>query len=236
MDKYNDFTFDFVNFTADKVSNISTNKQKVKTDTNEYDSITNEHYRIMRLYKHDPIMNDPIPAHLLFEFKYKWNPFNGERTTIDENGPLCFNALHLYEYYFKNRYNGLWNPPVDQFQGYYGDLVGSSPDININSRGSNPEKYLYRIPIIDCYLKKNHNHSIITMGPKLNDDEIKLIDGLLANCKKSISLSTMKEYYDNAINDKPNIMDLQDKYPALTDKELGEKYNRSWVDKLVKLG
>ena len=37
----------------------------------------------------------------------------------------------------KNRTNGLWNPPTNDntgyYQGYYGDLVGSGINININS-------------------------------------------------------------------------------------------------------
>jgi hypothetical protein len=51
-------------------------------------------------------------------------------------------------------------------------LVGSGENINIIGRGECPEKYLFRLPIIDCYLEKDYNKSIITMGPKLTIEEI----------------------------------------------------------------
>jgi hypothetical protein len=190
----------------------------------------------MRLFKIDPITNEEIPPHLLFQFKDKWDPLSGERSGIDEVGPLCFNALNLYEYYFKNRYNGLWYPPVEQYQGYYGDILGSGPNLKINSRGYNPQKYLYRLPIIDCYLKKSHNHSIVTMGPKFTPEEIDQIDTIIKKYRKhAVTLKELKTWYDNALDDKPIITDLKNKHPHLSDRELCEKYNRSWVDKLVKM-
>lgn len=228
-----DYHFDFVNFTDE--SNINTNTNISNSNNlNNYDDITTEHYRMMRLYKIDPIMKEQIPTQLIFEFNDKWNPLNGERIGIDEIGPLYFNALNLYEYYFKNRYNGLWNIPAENFQGYYGDLVGSGHNIKIKSRGYNPEKYLYRLPIIDCYLQKTHNHATITMGPKLTDLEIDQIDKIIKLYKThNVTLKELKLNYDNAINDNPNIFSLKNQYPNFTDIELHQKYNRMFVDQLV---
>lgn len=220
------YNFDYVNFTE---------INSIKTTIDEYDTTTTEKYRIMRLYKVDPIMNEEIPKHLIFEFKYTWNPITGKRETVDNYGSLCFNALNLYQYFFSNRYNGLWYPSKDQYQGYYGDLVGSGDNIVINGKYY-PEKYLYRLPIIDCYLKKSHNHSIITMGPILTDDEINQIDILTSNYRiNKPTLKILKECYDQAINDCPNITELKKINPTITDRELKEKYNRSYVDKLVNM-
>ena len=75
--------------------------------------------------------------------------------------------------------NGLWIPPENGYEGYYGDLVGAGEDIMIQCRGTYPERYLFRLPISNCYLKKNQKLSIITMGPKLTEREICLLDRLL---------------------------------------------------------
>jgi len=219
--------FDLVNFID--------NNEKSNKNIDEYDTTTTEIYRIMRLYKVDPIMNEEIPKDLIFDFKYKWNPITGERETIDEYGALCFNALNLYEYYYKNRYNELWIPPSEQYNGYYGDLLGCGTEMKINGKYC-PEKYLYRLPIIDCYLKKSHNYSIITFGPKLTDEEIIQIDNLISKyINGKPNLQTLKKYYDNAINKSPDIVKLQKLYPSLSDMELKEKYNRKYVDKLIKM-
>jgi hypothetical protein len=233
-----DYDFDYVNFTDDILSTNTISDDSKSFDFDDYDDYdvtTTEQYRTLRLYKIDPIMNESIPNHLIFEYKYKWDPITGHCSNIDNFGPLCFNAWNLYEYYYANRFNGLWNMPVEQFQGYYGDLVGCGNGMFINGRPC-PEKYLYRLPIIDCYLKKSHNHSIITMGPVLTTEEIDLIDMLISNYRKNKpSLKTLKEYYDHALNSLPDISSLKKSYPSWSDKELGEKYNRQFVDKLVKM-
>lgn len=235
------FNFDEIDF-----SKLYINKESyIKDNIIEYDNTTNETYRIKRLYKLDPLTDESIPGNLLFEFKYKWDPITGERIGIDENGPLCFNAINLYNYYYANRYKGLWNPAIDNFEGFYGDLLGSGKTININSRGPNPEKYLFRLPIIDCYLIKGHNLSIITMGPILDDSEIEFIDNIVYKYNKNrykiyTSLKTLKIYYDNALNDKPNmkcheIKELKKNYPDISKNEILYRYNKIWVDKLVSL-
>jgi hypothetical protein len=75
------------------------------------------------------------------------------------------------------------------------------------------------------------------MGPILTDEEIDSIDKLISNVKKSNkpTLKTLKKYYDEAINDSPNISELKKEKPDLTDRELKELYNKQYVDKLLKL-
>jgi hypothetical protein len=226
--KYN---FDYVNFT----NTIIPNNKSIINNSEDYDEITNEQYRILRLYKYDPITNEEIPKNLIFEFKEKWNPFIGERLEFDDNGPLCFNAWNLYHYYYSNRFKGLWYPPQEQYQGYYGDLLGSGKNIIINNKPC-PEKYLYRLPIIDCYLKKSHNHSVITFAPILTNDEINQIDALITNLRKNKpKLILLKQYYDEAINPSPDVSELKKSKPSLSDKELAELYNKSFVDKLINM-
>lgn len=221
------YTFDFVDF--------SETSEKIKPTIEDYDDTTTEKYRTMRLYKMDPIMNEEIPEDLIFEFKCKWDPITGNREENDEMGSLCFNAWNLYQYYYQNRFNGIWYPPKEQFQGYYGDLLGCGPDMVVNGKPCS-EKYLYRLPIIDCYLKKSHNHSIITVGPKLTNEEIDNIDKIISNLRKNKpTLKTLKEYYDQALNSTPDISELKNNNSNLTDRELKEKYNRMYVDKLVNM-
>jgi hypothetical protein len=50
----------------------------------------------------------------------------------------------------------------------------------------------------------------------------------------------IKYYYDNALEQSPDpkldeIIELKKKYPKLKENEINEKFNRYWVDKLVKL-
>ena len=233
------FSFEQVNF--EKLYKKSNSKSNI-----QYDKTTSETYRVKRLFKLDPFTDHEISKERLFEFKYKWNPYNGERTEIDEVGPLCFNALNLYDYYFANRFKELWNPQTDQYEGYYGDIVGSGKNLEIKSRGSYPEKYLFRLPITDCYLPIDHNFAIITMGPILNEEEIIEIDNIILKYHRNIkkynftSLIDLKLYYDNAIKNNYDEEDFEFKNikinnPHLTLDEIKEKYNRYWVDKLIKL-
>ena len=145
-----------------------------------------ENYIEFRLKKIDPILvlelplfNQPIET--LFAFPYKWNPYSGERSNeLDSNGPLYFDPNSLINYFYTNRLNNLWNNAhIDQYsnytQGYYGDGVGNGPDFYIESRGYHKDWYLFRLPIIDEYLRKDHCQQSVTMGPKLTDKEVRQI-------------------------------------------------------------
>jgi len=167
--------------------NLNTNNEKNTKSITEnnfdnnynYDNTTIETYRIKRIFKIDPLIDQEVPDNLAFKFAFIWNPYTGIRESIDIIGPLCFNVINLYDYYFINRFKGLWNEPTNEYQGFYGELIGTGKNIKINSRGSNPEKYLFRIPIIDCYLPSDHNFSFVTMGPELSDTEISQIDNII---------------------------------------------------------
>lgn len=240
-----EFNCDIIDFSLlDNKDKNENNEDKYDQDI--FDITTCETYRIRRMFKIDPITDLEIPIHLQFKFDFSWDPYTGIRKCNDIIGPLYFNANDLYDYYYQNRFNGLWNPPIDLYQGYYGDLVGSTKHIIIKSRGSNPEKYLFRLPIIDCYLPKNHNYSIITMGPELTNDEILQIDKIIIKYhpkkkkRNFLSLTNLKSYYDKALESSPDqscyeIKDLKKKYPNFSDKDINDKYNRHYVDLLVNL-
>lgn len=247
-----DFSFDSIDFSSlineqkTQPNILDFNTNIVNIENKIYDKTTSEIYRIKRLYKIDPLTDLEIPQELIFEFKHKWNPYNGKRDKEDNIGPLCFNALDLYDYYYINRYKCLWSPPQDGYQGLYGDMVGNGKNGNVKSRGSYPERYLFRLPIIDCYLPSTHNMSIITMGPELEENEITQIDLVVTKShpKKSnsrfTSLKKLKYYYDCALEVFPDpesseIKKLKSKYPNLTSNEINIKYNRYYVDKLVNL-
>ena len=243
-----EFSFDTIDFSSIiKNDNSVQNNENNENNENKYDKTTNETYRIRRLFKIDPFTDQEIKNDLIFEFKQMWNPYTGLRNDkLDPVGPLCFNAINLYDYFYNNRYKGLWNPPTEQYQGYYGEYIGTSKSIKIKSRGSNPDKYLFRLPIIDCYLPSTHKLSTVTMGPELTDNEISQIDSIVLehHPKKSssnfASLTMIKYYYDNALITSPDpdsdeMVELKKKYPNLNSDELNEKYNKYWVDKLVKI-
>ena len=243
-----DFSFDSIDFTS---ININKNKNKNNDNDNDntdntvkYDLTTTETYRIKRLFKIDPLTDQEVSDKLAFKYPFEWNPYTGIKTDLDPIGPMYFNACDLYDYYYLNRFKGLYNPPQDQFQGYYGDLIGSGTNIHIKSRGSNPEKYLFRLPIIDCYLPPTHNYSIITMGPVLTNEEIDQIDLIVSithpkrTHQKFTSLKLLKYYYDCALEPNPDqnsntIKELKNKFPNLSTHEINEKYNRNCVDILV---
>jgi hypothetical protein len=250
------FSFDSIDFNL-LIKNNDEQKQNTKLiDTTQsngaddrlknFDKTTCETYRIKRLFKIDPLTDKEVPDNLSFNFEHEWDPYTGIRGSLDIIGPLSFDAINLYDYYFSNRYKGLWNPPIGDYQGYYGDLVGTGKNIKIKSRGSNPERYLYRIPIIDCYLPQTHNYSHITMGPELSEHEVSQIDRIVFNhhpkksCGNFASLTMLKYYYDMALESSPDpdcdeIKELEKKYPSLNKKEINEKFNRYWIDKLVRL-
>ncbi len=212
----------------------------------QYDDTTTETYRIKRLFKIDPLTDIEVKEEVAFKFYNKWDPYSGLIYELDPIGPLYFDAINLYNYYFLNRYKGLWIPPHDQFQGYYGDAVGTGKKIKIISRGIYPERYLFRLPIIDCYLQNDHKNSLVTMGPELSNDDIAQIDLIVMSKHPSrtltnfVPLSTLKTYYDNALEMSPNqesneIKNIISKFPNLNQIEINLKYNRYWVDKLVKI-
>ncbi len=196
----------------DNNNNNDDNKDN-NTDNNNkenYDDTTTKYYKALRISKCDPITLIDIDSNYIFEFKYKWDPYTGIITEEDIDGPLCFDVHSLYCYFYNNRLKNLWNESLDQnYSGYYGDLVGIGNEYKTNSGTTLIEKNLFRLPIINCYLPKKYDMSIITMGPELSDDDIKLIDSkinekyLKTNYNiKYTPLEKIKELYSKAIDNK----------------------------------
>jgi len=175
---------------------------------------------------------EPTTDHQLkstFKFYHTWDPYNGNRQGIDPHGPLLFDANALIHYWYVNRLNHLWNDASDDtdglYHGYYGYGMGNGPDFNIKGRGNHMDWYLFRLPIVDCYLPQQHNNQIVTMGPMLNNDEINMIYSLAKKTPycyddgggagggtgggidgKRPNLSLMKKHYDQAITMRPTIV------------------------------
>lgn len=188
-----------------------------------YDLMT-DHYRLLRKKQYDPILDKSVKTKKHFKYGYKWDPITGERLGKDEDGPLCFDPEALIYYFYKNRLRNLWIDEKiengDYIQGYYDVAVGAGPNIYIESRGYHPEKYLFRLPVIDCYLSKDIDNSIITMGPILTNEEIEELDKITGNgatYKKRYglpkpSLCVMKFLYDMALD---NTLDYEENKEAV---------------------
>jgi len=179
-------------------------------------SIKHDRYYNIRKNMIDPILLVKLPLYNkekkdLFSFKYKWNPYNGERLSIDHVGPLYFDPNTLIHYFYINRLKNLW---IDEsiengeyYQGHYGDAVGNGPEFEIKGRGKHPDWYLFRLPIIDCYVTHQPTQAV-TMGPILTNKEIKEIYKLSKRYKtkykelygyKRPNIVKLKEIYDEAI-------------------------------------
>ncbi len=189
-----------------------------------YDYRTTEYYKTMRERKLDPILDIEVDEKHAFKFNQQWDAYTGERLGDDPFGPIYFKPISLVYYFYIHRLDGLWkNASVSDdgliFEGFYDMLVGSGNDLNVVGRGSYTELYLFRLPILDCYLPKEHNKSHITMGPRLTDDEINEIDKLCHTKKmqeeyftmfnaKCPSIKTIKSLYDSAISCDSVVPDL----------------------------
>jgi hypothetical protein len=247
-----DITDDF------KIKKKTSTKPKTKYRFNgkriKYDDTTMVKYRILRERKMDVIFQDKegLSEENAFVFGERWDPYTGKRIEKDPYGALYFNPVHLVQYYYTNRLNNLRISPSGDYEGYYGDAVGAGINFNIKSRGSHPERYLFRVPISDCYLTKSHNSNFITMGPKLTDKELISIDNLMSRDHirqeyKSIygrtppSVYKMKQLYLQAIEEDPKIQFDEDDERDISDltkeeiKFLKAKVNRNAVLRLSKV-
>ena len=165
-------------------------KRKIKLNGKTYNKLQNLYlelfsqnlndYKYFRKNKIDPILLEQVDPNKTFSFKYKWNPYSGEKLDeIDENGPLFFDCNSLINYFYVNRLNNLWIPSHNEgdflVEGHFGDALGKYPDFNIKGRGTHKQWHLFRLPIIDCYVPKNNSLKYITMGPILSDKDLKKI-------------------------------------------------------------
>lgn len=244
---------DIVPVTSSK-STTSVNLYKKDGKPIEYDLTTTEFYKVSRQRGLNVIMQTCMDSEKAFKMYNQWDPITGESLDKDPYGPLCFHPDDLIYFFHKKRLNMLWTEPVDDvggyYEGYYGDAMGSGENINIVGRGMHPELYLFRIPIFDCYLEKDHDMSIITMGPKLTNNEVLNIDRLAdkyyhdnyrkLHGVKRPSLFSMKQLYDQAISECPNLarvfgFNSNKNYSEEEMKEFRTKANMMAVDALRKL-
>jgi len=217
-----------------------------------YNDKTTKYYCKLREMKMDPILQEEISDNISFKFYYQWDPYTGKRLEKDPYGPLYFHPDILIKYFYTSRLNDLWvNETEDNdeyYEGYYDAAVGAGEDIYIHSRGFNPDKYLFRLPVNDCYwLSDLNNFIVVTMGPKLTNDEVKRIDELAHKCGnyyykkfgvKRPSLVKMKKLYDQAISKKPILNKDEYSLDNINEKEKEEIYrkiNRQAVDNLRKM-
>ncbi len=199
---------------------VDKNKYKMSNGYEiEYDKETNGYYRAVRKAQVDPILEMEVDDKYAFKFPFQWDPYTGKRGGIDPYGPLYFDPDSLIKHFFTIRLNNLWINSSGEFEGHYGDALGNGPDFEIKGRGIYPEYYIFRLPIIDCYLTKDNNEQNVTFGPKLNDDEIVQIYNLAKrkdkikgiNCYKSMfrynrpDLLNLKKYWDMATSQVPHV-------------------------------
>lgn len=225
------------------------NKKQHKYYKENYNEFTNQTLRVKRLQGRDIINDEKIPDEECFKFFQVWDPATGKRLEkIDEHGPICYDVFDLcYSFYIK-RLNGLWNEPDNEFGGHYGEFLGTGQNINIISRGSYPEKYLFRLPTCDAYVHKNIKSSYVTYTPILNDEEIKELDEKLdyiaKKYNKKISanacegfMSKIKLHYDEALNPNPDknneiFKKIIEDNPDFQENDLIYNYNKYHVDQL----
>lgn len=243
MDSY---TFDFIDLT-NIYEPTNQNKPKYPHLYNlDYDKRTIEYYKVLRTSKLDPITNNEVDEKLCFKFPYMWDPMTGERLELDPYGALCFDPNNLAYHFYTNRLTNLWVEPKDEkdgyYQGYYDIAVGAGEDIVITGRGACPDKYLFRLPILDCYLPNGHKFNFVTMAPKLTEKEIIEINYLVnkLGTYKSVfdqnppDLVKMFHFYNQALSKTPIVdpKSIENKSPD----EIRVIYNRAnnnAVDMLV---
>jgi hypothetical protein len=251
---------DFVDFGDSDDETAITPAQKslynMGSNKYEYDGTTLKHYKAIRMSKFNVFLPEStdFDVSTAFAYPHMWDPYNGKITGIDPYGPLLFFPDDLVYYFYSKRLDMIWNEPIDDigagyFAGYYGDAVGAGINITVSGRGDYPEKYLFRLPITNCYLPTTHHLSTVTMGPILTDDQVRQIDELAAknktHYKKNFgkdrpSLVYIKQLYDQAISKTPDISKLIKATDAakLSKSALQDYYNRAnriAVDALVKI-
>ena len=214
----------FIDFSLVEQKGIGDKKEDpLKNYLSKYDDTTCVYYKSHRIKKTDPITFDELNDEIAFKFPYVWDPYTGLRLGEDPSGPLYFHPMNLLNHIYQSRLKTLWVEASDEnngfYEGYFGEGVGQGEDFEIVGRGIYPERYVFRIPIQNCYLKKNHKMTLVTMGPKLTDCEIHELDRLIIKhwsrhrlynriYKKIGSLYKLKCYYEIAISRSPLTMDM----------------------------
>jgi hypothetical protein len=213
----------------------------------EYNDDTINKYRALRIQRLDPISHNKIEEDLCFKFPYIWDSLTGERlSTKDPYGGLCFDVITLSRLFYINRTKHLWVEEYDEGQdgyiwsGYPDEGLGKGETFHIKSRGYHPEWYLFRLPILDCYIPKDLPEQIPTFGPKLTYNEIVEINDKLQKGRliyknmyynEPPDLLKLKEYYDKAIDPIPYVYN-SDNMDVIKLREARDKVNYEAVHKL----
>ena len=199
-----------------------------------FDDETTGRYRAYRIKRQDPITCENMEEYSSFKFPYVWDCMTGERIGIDPNGPLYFSPVTILRTILSQILIGLWTE-IENCVPMYGENVGVGKDFNIPGRGPQLEKYMFRLPIQDCYVHRDSDKiakSVHTLGPEFTDDELREIDRLIVEYwiedpyiedlpETAWSTLELRRLYDAALNPKPTL-DIE----ALPDS-LRERYLRT---------
>jgi len=223
---------DLVDF-SDNDGEIIQKEEKILKYNSKFDDQTEVFYKNMRQMKYNTFTYESFsyPIEYSFQFKFMWDPYTGIRDDVDIFGPLYFDPDELINYYYKKRLNMLWNEQKSQggiqYSGYFGDALGSGENIFIKGRGYFPELHLFRLPVDDCYLSKNYDMSIVTLGPILSDDEIKEIDYLANTYHKN-------NFYNRYKKQRPSLMKIKELYNIAIDGNVEYLKNKEAVEELIR--
>jgi len=244
---------EIVNYEYNQITKKEKSKYIFYGQNIEYDKKTMEYYHILREQHICPLSKIQFTEKTdknAFKFYDQWDPYTGNRTGKDPYGPLYFDVATLCHYYYLKRLDHLWIEEIDEgengglYEAIYDNGVGAGINFTIKSRGSHPERYLFRIPIPDCYLTTDHNNQIPTFGPMLTNLEVDELNTLLQNqikkyyknfYKRRLNISLMKQLYDDAINDNhviPKDFCITEKHEIIAAKY---KLNCDAVDRLRKM-
>ena len=239
----------FVDFSSIEQKGVGDRKEDpLKKYMSQYDSTTCLYYKSHRVKKTDPITFDELKEESAFKFPYVWDPYTGTRMGVDPMGPLYFHPMNLLLHIYQTRLKSLWVEESDEtdglYEGYFGEGVGQGEDFEIVGRGIYPERYVFRIPIQNCYLKKTHKMTLVTMGPKLTDREICELDRLINRhwshhrlynkiYKKIGSLYRLKCYYEIAISKSPLSMDLSGVELGLRDEIMKQEDPGMYLNRIA---
>lgn len=218
-----------------------------------YNDQTMLYYKALRNTRRDPITYEKLSFDSAFAVNYMWDPYTGERLGKDPYGPLYFCPDNLIYYFWKNRLKKLWiddDDDMDQgyYQGTYDDAVGAGENFEVKGRGTFHEWYIFRLPIADCYLNKDHMRQVVTMGPKLTLSDVKELDRLANKSTNSYrrkynkprpSLEMIWNLYHNAISKTPQFTVKGKQLDEFTEEEqqqLKYKANCAAVNALREYG
>ena len=189
-------------------------------DRGEYDKLfddeTTSRYRAYRIKRQDPITCENMKEKNSFKYKYIWNCITGEKIGIDPHGPLCLSPITILRTILSQILIGLWTE-IENCIPMYGENVGLGKTFAIPGRGAQPEKYIFRLPIQDCYLYRDSDKfgkSVHTMGPELTDDDLREIDRLIQEYggddpyiislpETALDMLELRKLYDAVLNSEP---------------------------------